>query len=89
MENCKAGNGRTENRPTLTEVLEQTEKQLHGIKEIVQGMELKMSGPMPMVDCGDSCKTPTAKIGIYEQAHKNLEIVNNLAGAISGLCNML
>ena len=78
------GNADEARKPSLTEILEQTEKQLYGIRDIVEAMQIKISGPMPSTEGGPG-NTSNTKPGIYEVASMNLAKINILSIELSRL----
>ena len=69
---------------TLTQTLEQTEKQIYGIQELVGAIESKLSGPIPR-DCetGPNCQS------IQEYAEHNQAVLSEIAVRLSRIAERL
>ena len=69
---------------TLTETLEQTEKQIYGLKELVDAIDCKLNGPTQ----SEGCKQPDCS-GVYDQANHNQAMLSDLAAQLSRIAERL
>lgn len=74
----------TVNPDTLTSTLEQTEKQIYGLIELVGAMECKLNGPKNTDEC---CGRPDG--GICGLANHNLDMLGTLSVRLSHISERL
>ena len=70
---------------TLTDTLEQTEKQIYGLAELVDAINCKLNGPIPQQA---GCNRPEY-LGVYDQANHNQAMLSDLAVQLSRIAEKL